>query len=76
MSGGNYDYLFTHIERLADEIKATTPLRVAFKKHLRLVAKACHDIEWVDSDDYSPGDEDEAIRACLEGEHPSTRNLL
>jgi hypothetical protein len=24
-----------------------------------------HDIEWVDSADYAPGDEDEAIRACL-----------
>ena len=30
---------------------------------LNLVAEAAHDIEWVDSSDYSPGDEVEAIRA-------------
>jgi hypothetical protein len=29
------------------------------------VAKACHDIEWVDSGDCGLGDEDEAIRDCL-----------
>jgi uncharacterized small protein (DUF1192 family) len=32
---------------------------------LKLVAKALHDIEWVDSGDYGPGDENKAIRACL-----------
>ena len=31
---------------------------------LRIVAKAAHDIEWVDSGDYGPGDEVAAIRAC------------
>ena len=31
---------------------------------LRIVAKAAHDIEWVDSGDYDSGDEVEAIRAC------------
>ena len=31
---------------------------------LRMVAKAAHDIEWVDSSDYRPGDEVAAIRAC------------
>jgi hypothetical protein len=30
---------------------------------LHLVGKAAHDIEWVDSCDYGPGDEVEAIRA-------------
>lgn len=30
---------------------------------LNLVAEAAHDIEWVDSSDYGPGDEVEAIRA-------------
>ena len=29
------------------------------------MAKALHDIEWVDSADYGPGDDTEAIRACL-----------
>jgi hypothetical protein len=32
---------------------------------LELVIKALHDIEWVDSGDYGPGDENKAIRACL-----------
>jgi hypothetical protein len=35
--------------------------RKAFGKHLILVAKALHDIEWVDSCDYGEGDEVKAI---------------
>lgn len=65
MSGGSYEYAYHRIEELAADIRATTALRKAFKAHLVKVAKACHDIEWVDSCDYSPGDEDDAIRACL-----------
>ena len=42
-----------------------TPERKAFNRHLAKVAKALHDIEWVDSGDYGPGDENDAIRACL-----------
>lgn len=30
---------------------------------LRAVARAAHDVEWVDSGDYGPGDEVESIRA-------------
>ena len=65
MSGGSYDYADIKIEEFANDIRPTTPLRKAFKAHLRKVAKACHDIEWVDSGDCGPGDENEAIRACL-----------
>jgi hypothetical protein len=65
VSGGHYNYLFSNIEDMAVSLKPTTPLRKAFKTHLFKVAKACHDIEWVDSGDCGPGDEDEAIRACL-----------
>jgi hypothetical protein len=65
MSGGSYQYAYYRIEELAGEIRTTTALRKAFKAHLLKVAKACHDIEWVDSADYSPGDEDSAIRECL-----------
>jgi hypothetical protein len=43
-----------------------TPERKAFKAHLAKVAKALHDIEWVDSCDMGPGDENAAIRACLQ----------
>ena len=71
MSGGSYDYAYGKIEDLAGEIMPTTPLRKAFKTHLRKVAKACHDIEWVDSCDCGPGDEDEAIRACLGKDGPA-----
>lgn len=65
MSGGSYNYAYSKIEDLAENIQGTTPLRKAFKEHLRLVATACHDIEWVDSCDKSNGDEDAAIRAAL-----------
>lgn len=63
MSGGSMQYLY---QRVRDtEFALDTPLRRAFARHLRLVAEALHDIEWVDSGDTSPGDEDRAIRACL-----------
>jgi hypothetical protein len=65
MSGGSYDYAYYRIEELAREIRPTTPLRKAFKTLLVKVAKAAHDIEWVDSGDYGPGDEDESILDCL-----------
>jgi len=68
MSGGSYDYAYQRIDDLADAIRATTPLRKAFKKHLKNVATACHQIEWVDSGDCGEGDEDDAIKACL-GKH-------
>jgi len=65
MSGGSYDYAYCKIEDLADAIQPLTPLRKAFKEHLRKVSKACYDIELVDSGDKSGGDEDAAILACL-----------
>ena len=63
MSGGSYDYVYLKIEDII--INSSTPERIAFQKHLKLVAKAMKDIEWVDSCDKSPGDESEAIRKCL-----------
>jgi hypothetical protein len=68
MSGGSMNYLFSKLEYEATFIQ-DTPERRAFAKHLKLVAKALHDIEWVDSGDSSPGKETDAILACLcEGE--------
>ncbi len=64
MSGGSMNYLYSKLEHEATFVE-NTPERRAFAKHLKLVAKALHDIEWVDSADYGPGDETEAIRACL-----------
>ena len=67
MSGGFYEYadykLRSFIREFAAE--ANTPLRKAFLAHLTDVAEAIHDIEWVDSGDYGPGDEDEAIKKVL-----------
>jgi hypothetical protein len=63
MSGGSLNYLYAKL--LNAEFPVHTPERRAFRKHLALVAKALHDIEWVDSGDYTDGDENEAIRACL-----------
>lgn len=67
MSGGSYDYAYSKIEDLACEIKsrAQTIERKAFAAHLEKIAKAAHDIEWVDSGDYGPGDENKSIRECL-----------
>lgn len=64
MSGGSMNYLYSKIEYEAS-FEENTPERKAFAKHLVKVAKALHDIEWVDSCDYGPGDDAEAIRACL-----------
>ena len=65
MSGSHYNYQYQTIYNLAQEIDPTTQNRIIFKKLLVLVAKACHDIEWVDSGDYAPGDEDEAIMEVI-----------
>ena len=67
MSGGSMNYLYSKLEYEAT-FETNTVERKAFEKHLALVAKALHDIEWVDGCDYGTGDENEAIRACL---HPS-----
>lgn len=64
MSGGSMNYLYSKIECDAT-FERNTPERQAFADHLQKVAQALHDIEWVDSGDYGPGDENEAICACL-----------
>ena len=74
MSGGSHDYAYARVQEMADDMlmlsRGSSGLRNAFARHLRKVAKAMHDIEWVDSGDYRPGDEDAAIRECL-GDGPS-----
>ena len=68
MSGGSYQYAYARLENdfLYDfERRADTPERKAFLTLLRKVVKAMQDIEWVDSGDYGPGDENSAIRAAL-----------
>lgn len=68
MSGGSLDYVYQKVMDAADEIdvrKDITVLQKQFATHLRLVAIALHDLEWVYSDDYSPGDEVPAITRVL-----------
>jgi hypothetical protein len=57
------DYLYFKVEDASFPLD--TVERRAFAAHLKLVAKALHDVEWVDSGDYGPGHESAAIRACL-----------
>lgn len=65
MSGGHYEYRYAHILSLAEDI-SSTPEREKLKRLLVLVAKACRDIEWVDSGDMMDGDENEAIKAVFD----------
>lgn len=67
MSGGSYDYAYQKVEDMASSLsEQRSPLRRAFGAHLKLVAKAMHDIEWADSCDYKKGDERPAIIDALE----------
>lgn len=67
MSGGSYNYAYLRVEDFEDELTESkeSPQRMIFAKLLVLVAKAMHDIEWVDSCDYASGDENEAIDAVF-----------
>jgi hypothetical protein len=68
MSGGSWDYLFGRMDNAADRLVASrVPRRKAFGLLMRSCAKAMHDIEWVDSGDYGPGDDVDAIDAALNG---------
>lgn len=66
MSGGSFEYLYRRIEDAADQIEGMpAPHLKAFAAHLRLVARALHDIEWVASLDSAKGSEEAAVRKCL-----------
>jgi hypothetical protein len=71
MSGGSYDYAYGHLENFfIEEFEKNLnddPLRIAFLAHIKNVARAMHDIEWVDSGDYGKNGDHKAILACL---HP------
>lgn len=66
MSGGSWEYIYSKVDDAADQlVESKLPIRRAFGKHLKLVATALHDIEWVDSGDYSKGGEAKSIEAAL-----------
>lgn len=63
MSGGSMDYLYARV--MDARFHTNTPERVAFYKHLMLVADALKAVEWVDSGDWALGDENEPILCCI-----------
>lgn len=67
MSGGSYDYLYYKIEDAGRQlVRAEQPeYRRAFGQLLLKCAAAMHDVEWVDSSDYGPGDDKKAIMQCI-----------
>jgi hypothetical protein len=64
MSGGSMNYLYRKLLWECD-FDESTPLRVAFSRHLVKVAAALKAVEWVDSGDWGPGDEDGPILEVL-----------
>lgn len=68
MSGGSLEYAYSKIKYIADDVEsqARTPLHKTFASHLRDVASALRDLEWVLSGDYGPGDEVESIRKVVD----------
>ena len=66
MSGGSWNYCFGHLDDAAERLLLERdPYRRTLGRQLKLIATALHDIEWVDSGDYSPGRDDESIKAAL-----------
>jgi len=67
MSGGSYDYLYRKMEEAALRLLSKDqPLyRQAFGDLLIRCSNAMHEIEWVDSNDKSEGDDEEAIMNCI-----------
>lgn len=71
MSGGRYDYMYSRIDSLAEEIEiegdcsaAPPGVRAAFVELLQRVARAARAIEWNDSMD-GDSEEEALIRRCL-----------
>lgn len=65
MSGGSWDYVFNNIREIY--MYPNTPERAALLDHLELVAQAVKACEWVDSGDWSKGDDSEFIKLALRG---------
>jgi hypothetical protein len=74
MSGGTYDYAYSKVMDMADEMERqeqqgfspSTPLRIAFRGLLERVGTAMKAVEWVDSGDCSEPHAEDAIRACFD----------
>jgi hypothetical protein len=73
MSGGSLDYVGYKVQAAASSIEfnyeGVSPTHIAFAEHLKDVAKALHDIEWVLSSDMSKGDDLDSIKKVLAQTH-------
>lgn len=77
MSGGSWNYLCDKIAEASTRLcESDDQLRVLFGEHLAEVSRAMHAIEWVDSADYSPGDEYDAILSVLRPNTPAYEEAL
>ena len=67
MSGGSWGYFCYQADEVANLLcDEKSPLRRAFGKHMKLIAHAMHEIEWVDSADKGSPDDINAIKAVFE----------
>ena len=67
MSGGSWDYFCFKADDVAGRLcEEKSPLRRALGQHMKLIAYAMHEIEWVDSGDKSSPDDNVAIKAVFE----------
>jgi hypothetical protein len=78
VSGGHYNYSYRHVADMAQELEeCTDPVRKRFAQHLRLVADAMHDVEWVDSCDYGlEGDHAAILKVIGEGKTAELTEVL
>lgn len=68
MSGGSWNYLYDRVHDAAIRLReSSNPRRYAMSQHVERLAVALRAIEWVDSCDYGPGDDNAAIDAFLAG---------
>jgi hypothetical protein len=68
VSGGHYDYAYHHVNDFVWTMEARddmTDERKALARLLKAASEAMRMVEWVDSGDCSPGDENAAIAACF-----------
>ena len=64
------DYLCYKVEEVADELcNEKSPARRALGEHLKKVAHALHEIEWVDSGDKGSPSDIDAIREVFEDDY-------
>ena len=67
ISGGHYNYAYHHIEQFASDIEDNGNAdRIKFRRILELVAEAARAVEWVDSGDFGPEEEKEALDRLFE----------